>query len=136
MSLRDSYSRLKADIKQRLKGGKRKPEGTGIDSPTGSLPQSEPHDARGSGRHRGGDGDDADGWDTHPADQPVQRDGPEPENDREGGLSPKETSQTQNSPPGPDIESAVDSGRSGGAERVHPSLSFTLPLQNAEFDST
>ena len=136
MGLRDSYSRLKGDIKQRLKGKKRKPDLTGVDTPsvgvdsTESLPRPEPHVAGGSSRDRGGDGDNADGQHIDSTDQPVQRYEPEPmsagdsKNDQEGGtagVDQEETNQTQYPPPQPDIESTVESGEAE-QESLSPSV--------------
>lgn len=139
MSLRDSYSKLK----QRLKGKKRKPDGTGTSSgvdSTEQLPQPDPHVVEGSGRGQGKGGDNADGPHIHSTEQPVQRYGSEPlpagktTSDREGGAVQKET---QNLLPRPDTESVVmESGRSGEVEQANFPPSASLPLESAKPDST
>lgn len=141
MSLRDSYSRLKDNIKQRLKGKKRKPDRKGIDS-TESFPRPGPQVVGSSGRDRGGDGDNADGRDTHSMDQPVQLFDTEPlfpsgsENDQEGrtaNVDQKVTNETQTPISRPDIGFVVESGE---AEQVCPPPPVTSAPLSVAPDST
>lgn len=133
MSLRESYSRLKKDIKQRLKGKKRKPDGTGVNPPS----QPEPPAVGGSGRDQGGDGEDVDVQHTYSTNKSVQRPGPEPvaadesENGQEGAGQ-----QCQIPPPPPDVEHVVESEQRGEPERVYPSPFIPLPPHSGELDST
>jgi len=63
--LRESFSKLKQDIKHRVKRSKRKADKTGTDGrgettdPSGSLPYPEPRIATGSSHEREGSGADA-----------------------------------------------------------------------------
>lgn len=136
MSLKDSYSKLKDGFKRRLKGKKHELDGTTFDgvNSTESLSQPEPHVPGGSGRDRGGDGDSAHGRHTGSTDRRAQHyesettPAGESENDQEGGTTDsggEETNQTRGPVLRPDIELMMESG---GAERVHPQQSVTIPL--------
>ena len=132
--VRDSFSKLKKDLKQRLRGKKNKPDSTGaktvgenVDS-SGSLPQPEPT-ATASNRSPGeGSGYKAVGSQVISKDQSPQ---PEPgpagrdDDDRERREADEEGDgvDQSHSRPEPDVEVVVDSGPSREVEQVHPSPS-------------
>jgi len=136
--IRSSLSKMKKKFKHRvgLTGRKRKSDGTranpgeeGADS-TSSLPQSEPHAVVGESYDGQGDKANAAGKRVIPTYR-AQPEGPESvpargsDNSREGGeadIDEGEASQ-RHSHLHPDVEVAVESGRSGELEGVYPSPS-------------
>ena len=150
MDILESFSKLKKKFKHQ--GSKRKPERIGTDSggenvdPADSLSRPVSHVEAGNGHDREDNGADADGWQIHLTDRPLQPDVPEPRpaggsNDVREGVDGVEMSQRYShlySEP----EVAVGSGPSqegSDGERVmpvYPPLSTALIPRGRNPDST
>jgi len=146
--IRDSLSGMKKKFKQRLTGRKHKTDGTGTNpggeraDSTSLLLQQDPHVAMGESYGREGDGANAGGERAFSTDRP-QTDGPEPvtahesDNGQERGKADVDGGEaSQNLHPHPDVEVAVDSGRSGELEGVNPSPSTPSISDGERSDGT
>jgi len=114
--IRDSFSRTKKKIKQRLTGSKLKPDITGADTrgeiidSTGSLLLPGPRVTVGGGHDQGGNGADTGGRQAYSMDLGRR------EVDIGGGGSSQRHSYS-------DVEAGMANRRSGKVERVYPSTS-------------
>ena len=139
--IRDSFSKMKKDLKHRLKGRKYKPDRTGVNAAGETVDSSDSllrPDSRILAR-----GDDGEGSRTSTEGQQVRsRDrSPQPEpmpaggSGNDGGVDGKETSQ-RHSGLDPEVEVAVGSGPGREVERAHPSPSTPSIPPTGEPDST
>jgi len=145
-NMRNSFSRMKKDLKHRLKGKKRRPDRTGADvaeervDSSDSLSRPEPRVAAG--------GHDGEGsrisMDARQLRSRVQSPQPEPapasgsDDDgkrREEEIGGKEVNES-NFPLDPNVESVVDSGSSQEVEQIYPSSSAPSIPPTGEPDST
>jgi len=144
--MRDSLSKMKKRVKQRLTGRKRKPDETGANPSGGaadsttSLPPPDPQVVADESLDRGGDGPNASEEQPFSTDRPLQPGGPEsgpaPGSDKdqggeETGVDVGRANQRY-SHPHPD----VGSERSGKPEGACPSPPVPPVSHGAEPDST
>jgi len=128
--IRDLFSRMKKKIKHRITGRKRKPDGTGADTPgerpdsPGSLPPPEPRVVAGGGQDPGGNGANTDGQQTYSTDQR-----------REAEIGERGSSQ-RHSYLDSDVDATTGSRRSGEVGRVYPSPSTPQISNSGKSDST
>ena len=130
--IRDSLSRMKKKIKYRITGRKRKPDGTGADTPgeradsPGSLPRPESRVVAGGGHDQGGNGANTDGQQAYSTDQGRR------EVDIGGGAISQRHSYLDS-----DVDAATGSRRtSEEVGRVYPSP-YTPPVPDSgKSDST
>lgn len=133
--VRSSFSRLKKDIKHRMRGRKGKPDRTGADT-TGGGVSSDP-DAVVGGRDGEGSGTNTAGGQVHSRDQSQLEPIPAGENDdgrqkREAEVDEKGTGR-RDLRLDSNVKVAVGSGPSREVERVYPPPSGAIPpIPNSE----
>ena len=140
MSLRETFSKVKKDVKDRFKGSKRKKDRKGPGASGGRAELEEPLSRSESPFVGGGDHDPEGsgagtvGGPISSADRPVQQDRSEPASTSERKIGQEargegdgdqiEASQTQQSYPRSAVEAVVESGHGGDVEQVPPDASI------------
>jgi hypothetical protein len=137
MSFRESFSKLKKDVKRRLKGKRHKSDRSGTDTggesvdSTRSPSRSGLQVVGGSGRDQGGS--NTVGGRAHSTDGPRQPDQPETmpvveseqaRGERETGVDGRKVNPIHPNLD-PDVEAVAGSGHGGEVEPAYPSLSAT-----------
>ena len=143
MSFRESFSRFRKDIKQRIKGGKHKPGTKGAVSVGERIdPLESGSQSAGGSIHDQEGGVDSVGEPVHSMHQPTQRGGPAPVSTGAGGIKreggetnvDRKVSKAQVSDRRSVGEPSEGSGRGGGVEQVHSSPLPTRTPRNAKPD--
>ena len=140
MSLRETYSRVKKDVKDRFKGIRRKKDRKGPGAGGGgaeteeSLSRSEFSSVDGGNRYPEGSGARTVGGPISSTDRPAKQGRSEPASTSERKIGQEargeedvgqiEASQTQQSYPHSAVEAVVESGHGGDVEQVPPDASI------------
>ena len=141
MSFRETFSRVKKDVKDRFKGSKRKKDRKGPGASGGraemeeSLSRSESPFVEGGDRDPEGSGAGTVGGPISSTDRPAQQGRSEPASTSErieigqeargkGDVDQIEAGQSQQSYPHSAVEAVVESGHGGDVEQVPPDASI------------